>query len=361
MQHNILLKKTRYIGFLFSATLAVAFFLGISCGYFIEEWRQEFEQGISVPGVYSMQVKGATVSADDTTEQLEDTTAQLSIENILPISEYKLVKKGQFSDLVVPNAHSAVILDVHSGTILHYQNAKNRRQIASLTKIMTGLLVMEHVKDLNVSVTITKEMLSVDGTVVGCPRSGYCPWTRFREGEKIRVVDLMKAMLMNSANDAATALGIYVGGTMENFVNMMNARAKNIGLQDTHFCTPSGLEIDGHEKSCYSTAYDIARIAAQTVQYDEMWKYLRHPETEIFSADGKITHKIITTNELIGKYPNLLGTKTGFTPNSGHSLLAVADDASGQHSIVAVALDDPYRWKDIQDMMNWAFRAYEWL
>lgn len=358
MQHTTLFRKTKYIGVLFSATLVFAFVLGVSYGHFVEGSKQKSEKTVTYPEMSNEQIKGVSVSVPDSDPRARD--ARLFIENILPVSEYKLVKKSQFPDLVVSDAHSSIILDAESGTILHYQNAKNRRQIASLTKVMTGLLVMENVKDLNVPVTITKEMLSVDGTVVGCPRSGYCPWTRLKENEKVRVADLMRAMLMNSANDAATALGIYVGGTMENFVKIMNERAKSLGLQDTHFCTPSGLEIDGRESDCYSTAYDIARIASQTIQYEEMWKDMRHPETEIFSVDGKVSHKIITTNELIGQYPNLLGTKTGFTPNAGHTLLAVANDVTKKHSIIAVTLDDPYRWKDIQDMMDWAFQAYEW-
>jgi D-alanyl-D-alanine carboxypeptidase len=273
----------------------------------------------------------------------------------------KPTKKENSSDLVIPSAHSSVVIDVDSGEILHYSNAKEQRQIASLTKIMTAILVMENIKDLNEVVTIDSEAVFVEGTKIGCPRSGYCISQRLKTGEQISAGELLKAMLMNSANDAAIALGKHMGGTQENFAEIMNKRAIELGLTDTHFCTPSGLEIDGREAECYSSAYDIGKIAAYSLKYDKIWSTFRLPNnTEIKSIDGKITHQILNTDLALDQIPDLIGGKTGFTPLAGYSLLMIAKDPTTKHKVVAVLLDDPTRWQDIKEMFKWTFDSYTW-
>lgn len=267
-------------------------------------------------------------------------------------------RKRDAYDLAIPTAHASVILDADSGTILHFEDGKERRPIASLTKMMTALLVMEET-DLDDVATVTEEGLFVDGTVVGCPRAGYCMDTRLQVGEQIAVGDLMKAMLMNSANDAAAVLAIHIDGSVAKFAERMNRRARDLGLADTNFCTPSGLEIEG--EPCYSSAYDIARIAAEALKHEKIWEIMNLPAgTVIASVDGKYTHELLNTNALLGEYTGLVGAKTGFTPDAGYSLLAVAADASMKRRAVAVVLDDPYRWGDIKDMFAWAFESYEW-
>lgn len=297
------------------------------------------------------QVKGVETEKD----------RSISLNNVLPVVQYQPVRKEGAEDLVVTNAHASLILDAESGTILHYENGKQRRQIASLTKIMTAVMVMENVKDLDELVTISEEPVYIIGTKIGCPRSGYCISQRLVVGEEISVRNLLRAMLMNSANDAATALGEHVGGTVDNFVIMMNKRAKELGLTDSNFCTPSGLEEDGKEESCYSSAYDIARIAAHSMKFKEIWDTFKLPtDTVITSVDGKYSHTLLNTDQLINEMPNLLGGKTGFTPLAGQSLLMAVQDESKKHAIIAVLLDDPYRWQDIRMMANWAFSSHEW-
>ncbi|HLN19398.1 MAG TPA: hypothetical protein VK255_04500, partial [Patescibacteria group bacterium] len=185
--------------------------------------------------------------------------------NLFPVSQpatsYTPVRKKSISDLKLW-AGSSVVIDVDSGTLLHYDSGRKRTQIASLTKMMTAILVVENIKDLDENVTITPEALNVPGTVVGCPTSTFCNGNRMYKGEKVKAIDLLRVMLLNSANDSATALGIHISGSPEKFADLMNEKAKTMGLKDTHFCTPSGLEIDGQEDRCYSSAYDIARISA---------------------------------------------------------------------------------------------------
>ncbi len=327
--------------------------------FFDGSWVQGREMKLEQASIEKLAEKGNEAVAGVTDQKKEPPKKE---EEIFSLSGYVPYRKEGVPDLVLPNAHSSLIIDAQSGTILHYSNGKERRQIASLTKMMTAVLTMENIKDLNAPVIIGEEEVYIEGTKIGCPRSGYCISQRLKVGEKISAENLLKAMLMNSANDAALALGKHMGGgSEEKFVDMMNEKARNLGLSDTHFCTPSGLEIDGRESECYSSAYDIARIAAYALRYDHIWKIFRLPSnTEVTSSDGTLTHTILNTDLILDQVPNCLGGKTGFTPLAGHSLLMAATDPEKKHTIVAVLLDDPYRWQDIRTMIDWSFKSYDW-
>ena len=269
------------------------------------------------------------------------------------------IKEGKAPNLKIW-AGSSVAIDVDSGTILHYDDGRKKTQIASLTKMMTAVLVVENIKNLEEEVIITKEALMLPGTKVGCPSTGVCPSNRLYVGEKVKATDLLKAMLMNSANDAATALGIHIAKSEKEFVKMMNEKAKSLGLKDTNFCTPSGLETDGRESECYSTAYDIARIAAYSLQYEIIWSIMRISEGRFYSCDGKYMHELKNTDMLIESMPNCLGGKTGFTPLAGKSLMTGATDPTGKHRIIAVILNDETRWDDMKALTEWVFTNYKW-
>lgn len=288
--------------------------------------------------------------------------------NIIPVSfesreraaEPLPIRKEGIYDLLVPSAHASVLMDAESGVVLQEKNAHDHRQIASLTKLMTAMIVVERIANLDEQVSLDAEVLATEGTRVGCPRSGFCNGERFHVGETLTVRDLLKAALMNSANDAALALAKHVGGSLDSFVGIMNDRARQLGLQNTHFCTPSGLEPDGQESSCYSSAFDVARIVANSLKYDVIWELARTPGGEIISADGKYSHDIFNTDQMLGTSPNLVGTKTGFTPLAGYSLLAVSFDPDRHHRLVSVVLNDPERWSSVKKMFSWAFQSHYW-
>jgi serine-type D-Ala-D-Ala carboxypeptidase (penicillin-binding protein 5/6) len=264
-------------------------------------------------------------------------------------------KKGFYEIKVF--AGSSVVIDVASGTILHYDKGRTRMPIASLTKIMTAVLVMEKIKNLDEPVTIDEDAISADGTKVGCPTSVNCVAERLHLGEKVTAKDLLMAMLLNSANDAAIALGNYIAGSQQDFAKMMNKKAEELDLSDSHFCNPSGLDVDG----CYSSAYDLARITAYSMKYDLIWKIMKTQEISMNSCDGKYTHLLKNTDVLLGQIPNCLGGKTGFTYNAGKSLmLAVSDPVTGKHKVIAVILNDNNRWEDMRNLVDWTFENYEW-
>jgi D-alanyl-D-alanine carboxypeptidase len=271
------------------------------------------------------------------------------------------VKKEGVKDPYM-RAKSAIVIDADTGTILFYQNGKNRMAIASLTKMMTAILSAEKIKNLEKEVvTIDKEALSMEGTVVGCPRTGYCISNRLRLGEQLRAIDLLHAMLMNSTNDAAMALGKHIGGSKQSFADLMNEKAKDIGLSDTNFCNPSGLDEDDKPGQCYSSAYDLARIAAYSLKYDVIWDTMRTKDLDISSVDGALTHHIINTDVLLDQMPNCLGGKTGFTYEAGKSLMMAAHHPNNKsQKIVAVLLDDAYRWEDMRNLIEWTFESYDW-
>lgn len=307
------------------------------------------------------QASGGEVQGLATDQITQGGQLLLPFESRAAAAELRPFVKDGFGVIRVPDAHASIILDADSGVVMHENNAHVSRQIASLTKLMTAMIVVERIENLDEPVTIDEEAVYTVGTRVGCPRSGYCTTQRLVPGEKVSVRDLLKAILMNSANDAAIALGKHIGGTQDGFADIMNKRAKELGLQNTNFCTPSGLEIDGRENECYSSAYDIAKITANALKYQILWDISRLPSnTTITSVDGKYTHTLLNTDALIDQYPNLIGTKTGFTPMAGYSLLAVATDPTKKHKVVSVVLNDPQRWQDIQTMFNWAFSAHSW-
>jgi D-alanyl-D-alanine carboxypeptidase len=277
--------------------------------------------------------------------------------------KYQPVRDLKVADLVIPNAHAFAVIDADTGKLLAGNHATDQRQIASLTKMMTATLAMEKIKDLDEPVTIGEEEVYVEGTKVGCPRSGYCISQRLKVGEQISAKSLLHAMLMNSANDTAIALGKHMAGSQEAFAKLMNSKVKELGLENTNFCTPSGLDLDDEVAAagCFSSAYDIGKIAAYSMRYDYIWKIFRQPtDTKITSSDGKLIHTILNTDLVLNEIPNVIGGKTGFTPMAGYSLLMGATDASGKHRIVAVLLDDPNRWSDIRTAINWTFKAYDW-
>ncbi|MCA9365090.1 MAG: D-alanyl-D-alanine carboxypeptidase [Candidatus Moranbacteria bacterium] len=307
-------------------------------------------------GQSNPQVKGVHTVTTDISSIVEQNT-----KTTVPMAKTLIPSRKEGAvDLVMVNAHASAIIDAQTQTVLHFHEGNAHRQIASLTKIATALFVTKKIENLDEVVTISESALQVEGTRVGCPRSGYCISPRMFPGEKITVKNLMRAALMNSANDAAKALAEHVAGSEEEFVSQLNEYVQQMGLRDTHFCTASGLEITGKEDQCYSSAYDIARIGAEAIKNKDILEILQTPAKSITSSDKKQTHDLLNTNKLLGQIPELLGTKTGFTPLAGYSLLGFATDPSGEHTIVSAMLDNPYRWEDIKEMITWVGENYQW-
>lgn len=237
---------------------------------------------------------------------------------------------------------SALVMDTESGRILFQKDGYSKRSIASLTKILTAIVVVENVK-LDEIVEVKTGSNSVGGSTVGV-----------KKGDKITVRSLMYGMLMESGNDCAVALGEYVGGSIEGFAGMMIDKAKAIGAKDSSFANPHGLDNEKH----YSTAYDIALIA----RYALCNKYIN----EIVGTDsitvrfGKVDKVFSNTNRLLRTYSEADGIKTGFTNGANRCVLASGSKGSTRLiSVILGAETTDKRFNEAQTLLDYGLQNYE--
>ena len=208
---------------------------------------------------------------------------------------------------LTPNSKSSILIEQSTGKILYEKNSKEKMAPASMTKIMTMLLIMEALEDekiaLDDEVFISEHAAGMGGSQLFLPQNGY-----------MKVDDLLKGIAIGSANDAATAMAEYIGGTEENFVEMMNKKVKELGLNNTNFKNPHGLDEEDH----YTTAYDLAVIAKELLKYEYIIKYTSTYE-EYLTINGE-KRWLVNTNSLVRFYEGMDGLKTGFTENAMYCL-----------------------------------------
>ena len=232
------------------------------------------------------------------------------------------------------SAQRAAVLEPVSERLLLDRNARERAPMASTTKIMTALLICEQCNVLD-RMRVPKEAVGIEGS------SMY-----LREGEILTLQELLYGLMLSSGNDAAVALAIYCGGTVEGFVERMNDKARALGLKDTHFANPNGLDAPGH----YSTARDLAALGAYAM------------ENPIFAKT--VSTKTITVGERYLRNHNKLlwlldgadGIKTGFTRTAGRILVSSAQREGRR--LVAATMDAPDDWRDHQAALERGFRNY---
>ncbi len=234
------------------------------------------------------------------------------------------------------SAHSAILYEPKTETVLFEKNADEARAIASTTKIMTAVVVLENVL-LSDVVTVPQSCVGVEGT------SMY-----LKKGEKLTVEDLLYGMLLQSGNDAAETLAYYAGGgSREKFVQMMNRTADKIGMKNTSFKNPSGLPDDEH----YSTAEDMARLAAYAIKIDSF--------ADIVSTyEKKVSGRYLKNhNKLLKLYDGANGFKTGFTKAAGRCLVSGAEREDMQ--LIAVTLSAPDDWNDHRKLLDFGFENFD--
>lgn len=233
------------------------------------------------------------------------------------------------------SAKSAVLIDADSGRVLYSKEPDVRSRIASTTKIMTGLLVCEMLP-LERIVTVPGEAVGVEGS------SMY-----LQAGEQCTVRELLCGLLLHSGNDAANALAILCDGSVERFAARMNARAKQLGMKDSHFRNPSGLDEDGH----FSTARDLAVLARAAMQCDN-FRQIAGTKSASFSARTFTNH-----NRLLWSYSGANGVKTGYTHAAGRVLVSSAE--RGGVRLIAVTINAPDDWNDHTALLDYGFSAFE--
>ncbi|MGE5507204.1 MAG: D-alanyl-D-alanine carboxypeptidase family protein [Chitinophagales bacterium] len=245
-------------------------------------------------------------------------------------------------------APSAILIEAGSGKVLFARNADQKQPIASLTKIMTLTLALEALRDGKVKLTDV-----VVGTALSRSMGGTQIW--LDEGEQFTLKDMLYAIGVGSANDCAVAVAEYLGGSFEGFVKVMNRRARELGLKNTHFSNPTGLD----DEQNYSTARDLAILSRHAVtlpmflELSSTWEYWVRKGTpkEVW---------LTTFNKLIKFYPGYDGIKTGFTDKAGYCLASTA--RRGGLRLIAVVLGETTpqaRQADVQKLLDYGFRLYE--
>jgi len=234
------------------------------------------------------------------------------------------------------NVAAAYLVKV-DGRELWSRNPDRRLAPGSLTKMMTGLLVLERADPGQVA-TVSPEASRETGTRLG-----------LAAGDRMLVIDLLAAALLGSANDACHALADYVAGSEKKFVDLMNARAREMGLPRTRFANACGHDAPG----MYSTARDLARLAETAMGNPVFAKIAGIVGGGVSTADGGKKYSIENKNELIGRYRGALGVKTGFTGSAGKCLVALAE--RGEKRVLLVLLNAPDRWWKAEEILDAAF------
>jgi D-alanyl-D-alanine carboxypeptidase (penicillin-binding protein 5/6) len=240
-------------------------------------------------------------------------------------------------------APSAVLMDANSGLVLFEKGAHTRRPMASTTKIMTALVALESAK-LDDTVVGTETCTKVEGSCLG-----------LKPGERMKLDDVLTAVMLKSANDAAVALGEHVSGSVEAFVARMNARAEELGAKDTHFANPNGL----HDPEHYSTAYDLALITREAMKYPRFRELVRAKAADIYHPDLALSERMINHNKLLWRDESVDGVKTGYVKESGHCLAASATREDWQLITVVLggaSAEDTYT--DTQALLDYGFRSF---
>ncbi len=232
------------------------------------------------------------------------------------------------------SARRAYVLDAVSGRVLFERAPDEQSLIASTTKIMTALVVCEQCNVLD-RMRIPKEAVGIEGS------SMY-----LKEGEVLTIQELLYGLMLSSGNDAAVALAIYCGGTVEGFAELMNDKARNLGLTGTHFENPNGLDSPGH----YSTARDLAKLAVYAMENPVFYK-------TVSARSVKIGERYLTNhNKLLWRLEGADGVKTGFTKAAGRILVSSA--TRNGRRLIAVTIDDPNDWQDHTALLEEGFTRY---
>lgn len=238
------------------------------------------------------------------------------------------------------SAKAAFAFDLATGQVLLDKNGQEPMLPASTTKMATAMVALQAYQPDDVLIV---GKLSVPGQNIGLV-----------EGEKITFLSLLYGLLVSSGNDAAEVVAQNYPGGRENFILAMNRLAQNSGFSGTHFVNPTGFDAFLH----FSTARELAFLASDGLRNPLFAQIVATPETNVTSVDGKVKHKLVSTNKLLEKVPGVLGVKTGSTANSGESVVTLIERDG--HKVIISVLDSSDRFSDTEALIEWVFSNYSW-
>ena len=237
------------------------------------------------------------------------------------------------------SAKAAVVINADTKEVLYSKNAHSRLSMASTTKIMTALLLAEQNTPEKWLVT-TNEMVTVEGSSMG-----------LKVGDTVTYYSLLVGMLLSSGNDAANTTAIALAGSTDKFAEMMNNRAAQIGMTNTNFVTPSGLDDENH----YSTAFDMALLAAEALKNETFKEVASSSKITVRYGNPPYNRTLTNHNRLLNEYEYCIGVKTGFTKKSGRCLVTAAEKDGCR--VIAVTLNDPDDWDDHKRLLDFGLSS----
>ena len=275
------------------------------------------------------------ILADDNNEILDDnSTINSQIVETLETSSHE-------TNLPDINSRAAVVIDRATNTILYGKKETEHRKMASTTKIMTCLLVIENC-DLSETIEVSKKSAGTGGSRLG-----------LKTGDKITINDLLYGLMLCSGNDTAVALAEHIGGSIEGFAEIMNNRAKELGLENTHFVTPHGLDADEH----YTTAYELAKLTNYALN-NEIFAKIVGTKTYSVTING-YPKTISNTNELLGNLNGVYGVKTGFTNGANRCLVTACKRNNLDIICVVLGADTKkFRTQDSIKLIEYSFKTF---
>ena len=259
----------------------------------------------------------------------------LCLSSIISVLQINISASSDFS----VNAKAAVVYDVDNGSLLYAKNENARLPMASTTKIMTALVAIER-ENLNKKIEVDPRAVGVEGS------SAY-----LRAGEEFTLRELLYALMLRSANDAAEAIAYAVAGSIEEFAFLMNEKATLLGLCDTHFTNPHGLDDDEH----YTTALELAKITAAALEYPEFCEIVSTKTKKVEKED--VIRLFANHNKMLTRYNGCIGVKTGYTQKSGRCLVSAAERDGIR--LIAVTLSCPDDWREHEKMLDFGFSQLE--
>lgn len=249
---------------------------------------------------------------------------------------------------LLPNAKSGLLIEASTGEVLYEKNKNEKVSVASMTKMVAQIIILENIE----KGTLTwNEKIKVSSNAAGM--GGSQIW--LQPGEEMTVRDLMKGITMASANDATVAMAERIAGTEDAFVKQMNDKVKELGLKNTHFVNPTGLDEENH----YSSAYDMGLIAKELLKHEQILEFSKVYEDYI-RQDTPNKYWVVNTNKLVRFYEGADGLKTGFTDNAGYCM-AVTAKRDGMR-LVAIVLGEEsgkVRNQETSELLDYGFNLYK--
>lgn len=241
------------------------------------------------------------------------------------------------------SANGCVLIDSLTGEVVYEKNANQKLPMASTTKIMSAMLALEFCDNLDEEFVVDSEAIKVEGSSMG-----------LQEGDTVTMRNLVYGMLLPSGNDAAQAAAVRISGSVEQFVQLMNDRAVELGLNSTHFVTPSGLDDDTDEH--YSTAYDMAILTREALKINEFREICGQYTAKVKFGNPPYERWLTNSNKLLNSCDGVIGVKTGFTDKAKRCLVSACERNGG--TLICVTLNDPNDWLDHTRLYDYGFNMF---